>query len=91
MVSISYFLEGKKREFYTIVGARIRLVREKNNLTQSALAKKLGISQNLLSRIERAEVETDYGVIFQLSRTFKVAIEYFSPSTVTKNRESRNV
>jgi len=38
--------------FCLSVGDRLRLLRKKNNLTQNALADKLKVSQQIISRIE---------------------------------------
>jgi ribosome-binding protein aMBF1 (putative translation factor) len=52
---INIFSKGKVKvinEFCLWVGERIRILRKQKNLTQKMLARKLNISQQMISRIE---------------------------------------
>jgi len=48
-----YELEGKKLR----LGAQINHLRRKQNMTQVELAKKAGVTQGYIARLERAELE----------------------------------
>jgi DNA-binding XRE family transcriptional regulator len=43
----------KEDEFYQAVSDKIKLTRKQKGLTQNALARKLGVSQQMISRIEK--------------------------------------
>lgn len=47
-------------------GSRIQELRKKNNLTQSELAEKIGLSTNFIGMVERGERNTSVDKIFKL-------------------------
>ncbi len=55
------------------MGARLKIAREKLNITQAELAKKLHISQPTLSRIERGQMRTANFNVTQLEIIFNGA------------------
>ena len=59
-------------------GDRIRIVREKLNVTQKSMAKSLGISQAYLCAIESGKMQANVKVIFGLERIFGVKSEWLA-------------
>lgn len=58
------------------LGDRIRGLREKQNLTQKALADKLGIPHQNLSNYERGFRQPDYETLIAISDFFNVSTDY---------------
>lgn len=58
------------------LGKRIKLEREKNNLTRDALAEKLGISSIYLSQLERAERNGSLTVICKIASVLNISLDY---------------
>lgn len=58
-------------------GSRIQELRKKNNLTQSELAEKIGLSTNFIGMVERGERNTSVDKIFKLSRAFNLSLAEF--------------
>jgi transcriptional regulator with XRE-family HTH domain len=56
------------------VGARIRALRVKRGLTQSALAQKAGISREYLTRLEAGRYDPKIGVIDRIAKALKTPI-----------------
>jgi transcriptional regulator with XRE-family HTH domain len=64
------------------IGTKIKIVREKNKISQTDLASKLGIAQTTLGFIESGETKKiDFLLIDKLSKIFDVDIEYFTQSS----------
>lgn len=59
------------------VGSRIKQKREESGLTQVELAALLDVSQPLISRIERGQIDFDAVLLFRLSQTFRVPLKYW--------------
>jgi transcriptional regulator with XRE-family HTH domain len=57
-------------------GERITKEREKRNLTQEQLSKKLGISRAALSHYEKNRREPDYETLERISSFFEVSTDY---------------
>lgn len=53
-------------------GKKIRLERNRRNLTQSALAEKADIGEKVVGEIERFEVSTTIDTIEKLAKAFKL-------------------
>lgn len=68
--------EETKKNLKTF-GSRIQELRKKNNLTQSELAEKIGLSTNFIGMIERGERNTSVDKIFKLSRAFNLSLAEF--------------
>lgn len=60
-----------------IFGLRIQELRKKNNLTQSELAEKIGLSTNFIGMVERGERNTSVDKIFKLAKAFNVSLAQF--------------
>lgn len=59
-----------------MIGDRIKETREKNNLTQSALAKKFGISRSAVNAWELGVSVPSAQYLIELSKLFKVSTDY---------------
>ncbi|MBC1796059.1 helix-turn-helix domain-containing protein [Listeria booriae] len=57
-------------------GDRLKSLRKKNKITQSELAKKLGISQVTISKYENNIIEPDNANLTVLAETFDTSIDY---------------
>jgi DNA-binding XRE family transcriptional regulator len=53
MLPVKKVIRGPKQEFMQLIADRIRLCRKQKKLTQRGLAKRLKISQQMISRIEQ--------------------------------------
>lgn len=58
-------------------GSRIQELRKKNNLTQSELAEKVGLSTNFIGMVERGERNTSVDKIFKLAKAFNISLAQF--------------
>ncbi len=67
--------EAKKN--LKIFGSRIQELRKKNNLTQSELAEKIGLSTNFIGMVERGERNTSIDKIFKLAKAFNISLAQF--------------
>lgn len=68
--------EETKKNLKTF-GSRIQELRKKNNLTQSELAEKIGLSTNFIGMVERGERNTSVDKIFKLAKTFNISLAQF--------------
>ena len=68
--------EETKKNLKTF-GSRIQELRKKNNLTQSELAEKIGLSTNFIGRVERGERNTSVDKIFKLAKAFNISLAQF--------------
>lgn len=68
--------EETKKNLKTF-GLRIQELRKKNNLTQSELAEKIGLSTNFIGMVERGERNTSVDKIFKLARAFNISLAQF--------------
>ncbi|HDM71002.1 MAG TPA: LexA family transcriptional regulator [Thermotogales bacterium] len=59
-----------------IFGKRLRLLRERNNMSQRELAEKLGLSTMAISNYELGKREPDVDTIMKLARIFNVSVAY---------------
>ena len=60
---------------------RIRDLREDKDLTQTELAKMLGMSQTGYSKYETGENDIPTSILIQLSRFYEVSIDYLLGET----------
>ena len=68
--------EETKKNLKTF-GSRIQELRKKNNLTQSELAEKIGLSTNFIGMVERGERNTSIDKIFKLAKVFNISLAQF--------------
>lgn len=68
--------EEAKKNLKTF-GSRIQELRKKNNLTQSELAEKIGLSTNFIGMVERGERNTSIDKIFKLAKAFNISLAQF--------------
>lgn len=75
-----------------ITGKTIRALREKNHMTQAALAEKLSVSDKAVSKWETGKGYPDITLLEPLSKAFGVsAAELLSGSTVTNTNRAANM
>lgn len=63
------------------VGARLRRLREERALTQSALAKSLGLSTSYLNQLENDQRPLTVAVLLRLTDTYELPANFFSADT----------
>jgi len=64
------------------IGVRLRRLRKQRNMTQSDLARQIGIQQSDLSRIEKGEYRISLDNLFKLLSVFGVQLsEFFAGAT----------
>lgn len=68
--------EETKKNLKTF-GSRIQELRKMNNLTQSELAEKIGLSTNFIGMVERGERNTSVDKIFKLAKAFNISLAQF--------------
>jgi transcriptional regulator with XRE-family HTH domain len=61
----------------TTVGQRIRQHRQERNLTQTEVARHIGIQQSDLSRMEKGEYRVSLDVLFRLMQVFEMSLGEF--------------
>lgn len=59
------------------VGRRIRQERLERNLTQTELARQIGIQQSDLSRMEKGEYRVPLDVLFRILQAFQISFSEF--------------
>ncbi|HUK14197.1 MAG TPA: helix-turn-helix transcriptional regulator [Thermoanaerobaculaceae bacterium] len=59
------------------VGQRVRQYRQERNLTQTELARQIGIQQSDLSRMEKGEYRVSLDVLFRLLQAFEMSLGQF--------------
>jgi transcriptional regulator with XRE-family HTH domain len=73
------------------IGTKIRLLREKNKMSQTELAQHLGIVQTTLGFIESGEnKKIDFSIIDKICKIFNVDFEYFTNNSQTNNVKELN-
>ena len=63
------------------VGTRIKVLREKNELTQNALAEKAGVSQTHLRRVELGQADITIGHLQLLCDAMSISMKDFFQET----------
>jgi len=66
------------------IGKRIAEVRDETGLTQSGLAREMGISQSAVSQIEAGERNPSYEMLRQIAGALKVSVAYLVGAPVEK-------
>lgn len=65
------------------LGSRIKYLREKNNISQIEFAKKIGVSNTVLSRYESGDRKPDYDTLNKIADYFNVSSDYLLGRTDT--------
>jgi transcriptional regulator with XRE-family HTH domain len=60
---------------------RLRVLREKEELTQKNLAKELGMSQTGYSKYETGENDVPTAILIKLAKRYKTSIDYIMEIT----------
>ena len=55
---------------------RIKLLREKNGLSQKALAEKIGVSQQSINKYENHNIEPDIETLTRIAAFFDTSVDY---------------
>jgi len=71
------------------VGQRIRQTRQERNLTQTELARQIGVQQSDLSRMEKGEYRVSLDVLFRLLQVFEVSLGEFFGDLAQQSLTSR--
>ena len=66
------------------IGTRIAEIREQAGLSQSALARAIGISQSAISQIESGERNPSYDMLRQLAQALGVSVPHLVGAEVEK-------
>jgi hypothetical protein len=76
----------RKRKNGLLVGFRIRKLRKERNLTQAALAQRVGIQQSDLCRMETGEYKVSLETLFKILSVFEMNIgEFFQEPVPAKS------
>jgi transcriptional regulator with XRE-family HTH domain len=71
------------------VGARLRSLRKQRHLTQTELARQIGIQQSDLSRMEKGEYRVSLDNLFKILTVFEVSFDDFFSTTDTADEPRR--
>ena len=71
------------------VGQRIRRHRLERNLTQTELARQIGIQQSDLSRMEKGEYRVSLDVLFRILQAFEMSLGEFFGDLAQQHLTSR--
>ena len=69
-------------------GRNLKKLREGNNLTQGALADRLGVSRQAVCMWEQGERTPKLGLITEIARNFKVSIDYMIKGRLPDGRNN---
>jgi transcriptional regulator with XRE-family HTH domain len=68
-----------------LIGKRIRKIRKEKGYTVDELANKMGVSQSLISQIERGQVSPSLETLWKLSHAADVPVFYFLKNITSSN------
>ena len=71
------------------LGYRIKYLRERNNISQIEFAKKIGVSNTVLSRYESGDRKPDYDTLQMIADFFDVSTDYLLGRTDTASLTSQ--
>lgn len=71
------------------VGARLRSLRKERHLTQTELARQIGIQQSDLSRMEKGEYRVSLDNLFKILAVFDIALDDFFAENQTDDEPRR--
>lgn len=67
-----------------IVGLRLKLLREKSNLSQGKLAREIGVSQPVITKYEAGIIYPSYPILIKCADYFNVSTDYLLGRTDTQ-------
>ena len=70
---------------------RIKQMRQKLGLTQSQLAKLVGVSQSLITKIERGNIEPSYSIAKKIFTVMEEQLAHKQKETIAKNVCTKNI
>ncbi|WYU50005.1 helix-turn-helix transcriptional regulator [Bacillus sp. FSL K6-0047] len=71
----------------TIIGSRLKLLREKRGYSQKFVAEKIGVKNNTLSGYEAGRREPDSSTLNTLADFYKVSVDYLLGRTDNPNSD----
>lgn len=76
------------------LGYRIKYLRERNNISQIEFAKKIGVSNTVLSRYESGDRKPDYDTLHLIADFFDVSTDYLlgrtdKPALTSQEKEEQ--
>ncbi|HHP8972438.1 TPA: helix-turn-helix domain-containing protein [Listeria monocytogenes] len=74
-----------------ILGARIKYLRKRSNLTQGQLAKKMNLTQASISGYETGDRQPDNEILTRIADFFNVSIDYLLGRTSNPNNDKVSV
>lgn len=74
-----------------LIGERIRIAREKRNLSQNTLGEKVGVAGNTIHRIEVGEINTKVSTLIAIADVLGVPIEDLCPDRLARKAEPGNM
>lgn len=83
-------ISGVKRRLYMMIGNKISFCRKKAGMSQEALATKLNISRQAVSRWEMGQAVPDTEKIIQLSKLFHVSTDYLLMDEIEESLAEEN-
>lgn len=72
-------MSNKKQKIYEIIGEKIKLLREKLNLSQEDLAISIGVTPNTISRWETTKYKPKIDDLEKLATLFSINLSSFLP------------
>ena len=79
-----------------IIGEKIRSIRKKSLLTVDEVAEKIGLSQSMVSQLERGKAKPSLDTLWKLSILFDVPLSYFfedieKQSVIVSRRDEQEI
>ena len=71
------------------LGERILYLRKKNNLTQKELSESINVARSSIGKIENNEVSPSAEILVELSKTFKVSIDWLLTENEYNNSNNK--
>lgn len=80
MLYFRYMINKQNEEIRQELGEKIRIAREKANLTQEEVAKEAGMKGNYFAKIERGEINTTVQKLYKIIKALNVEASDIFPS-----------
>ncbi|AZN40402.1 helix-turn-helix transcriptional regulator [Paenibacillus albus] len=79
-----------EQTMYTILGQRIKLLREKTNWTQDTLGERVGLTRSSIANIESGKQKAPLPTIYQIADLLQVEIFDLLPSLSDLKNENKD-